>query len=139
MIKPNLYLIKYYGDFCGKASNVENPYYAEGSGWVKDPRFATQYKKEKAIFKMGQILEEQELITKLIHIDDVPKIMNPSPPKAGFFLVCDVDGEVRRVFDNNVDKAVLINAVQFLDENMSLKSPHAIWTYGQEGFCRVFL
>jgi len=136
--KKNQYLIKYWGDAGFDSSCPTDLYWGPSEDWVKDPRVAVRFTKDNAIHIIGKLLVEQEWVTKLVPLDDVPQVRNPEPPTKNFVVICDVNGEPQCCYSSLTLMEIIFNIVKELDEENPKNSPHAAWQSTVGGFTLLF-
>ncbi len=127
--KNNFYLIRY--------SDSSNLYLGPDDSWIKDPRIAVRFTKDQGIHQIGRLLVEQEWVTKLVPLDQVPQALNPEPPN-NFVVICDVNGEAQCCRSCSTLMENIFNLIRDLDKENPKNAPHAAWMSGVGGFSRLY-
>ena len=133
-----LFLIKYYGDILGSPRGKEDRYWIENHQWTKDPKVATRFTREQGIKVAGELLIDQEWVTKLIHLNQVPMAIAPSPPASNFVIICDKDGDPKIVIGENSSHEHIIKLIKKEAKKNPFLAPYAAWQQCVGGFTRVF-
>ena len=129
------YIIKYLGM---KRDPVKNLYWFKDiEEWVTDPTQATQFNNPEGITEVGRLLVEQEWVTRLIPVEEIPKVKPVSPPSDDFILVVDCYGDPQEVFSGNFNLNYVFETIDRLDRESGCH-PYSAWRRSAGGFTRVF-
>lgn len=136
MSKDQKYYIKYLTD----SSCPKNLYWFKGDGeWVSDPNRATLFNNPEGITEVGRLLVEHEWITKLVPEVELSKVKTISPPKTGFIVIVDCEGNPVNAFSREIaNNDWLFAEITKLDKDIPNYAPHSIWQSCVGGFTRIF-
>lgn len=139
MSKKELFVITYKKDIVNGPEEKVSLFWGPGDNWVKDPKTAIQFTKDHAIMEVGRLLVEQEWITKLVPLSEIPETRSPSPPSNNFIVIVDNEGIPVECFSrSSVNNEFLLGKTFILDKEHPEYAPHSVWQRDHGGFTRLF-
>ena len=129
------YIIKYLSMKCDPVKNLY--WFKDKEEWISVPTQATQFNNPEGINEVGRLLVEQEWVTRLIPVEEIPKVKPVSPPSDDFIIIVDCDGDPQEVFSGNVNLNYVFETIDRLDRESGYH-PHSAWRRSAGGFTRVF-
>lgn len=134
-----LYLVKYKKDIVGDSSNQKDLFWGPNETWVKDPTIATRFTKDQGTMIVGKLLVDQEWVTKLVPVSQVPMVKPVCPPSSNYIIIADNEGNPVNIYSRSSATNEHIGAkIVFLDYQNYNQAPHSAWMYDSGGHSRLF-
>jgi hypothetical protein len=140
-----LFLIKHQADILinspshtfNKNDSMDDLFWGSNENWTKDPKTSIRFTKSEATAMVGKLLLEHGHISILVPLSSVWQTRPPAPPKSGFILICDCEGDPTDIYSNACDE-LLARQINKLNKQFPNHAPHSAWQQCVGGFTQLF-